>query len=104
MVTLYDMLALTDYFQPVWIYSCNSFDQNMLILKGDISEARSDDDVWQYLMRPLDGYDCSTGILILYVQDENYNEPFERQCPNLKRSVWKTRIEIESDAEECANK
>lgn len=34
-MTLYEMLDVTFYYQPVWIYETNAYGQNMPLFKGD---------------------------------------------------------------------
>lgn len=77
-MTLYEMLDKTKYYQEVWIFENNIFDQNMPIFKGTVQEARSDADMtWDYLMCEVEMYDCTTGILDIRVRNEYYNERLE---------------------------
>ena len=77
-MTLYEMLDCTKYFQKVWIFEHNAYDQNMPIFKGSVQEARGDTEcTWMYLMCQVDHYDCTTGILVIYVKDEYYEERLE---------------------------
>ena len=76
-MTLYEMLDCTLYYQQVWIYDHNTYDQNMPLFKGGVDEARYDYRVWDYLLCKVDHYECNTGILLIYVKDEYYEKRFE---------------------------
>lgn len=77
-MTLYEMLDSTLYYQAVLIYVTNIYDQNMPIFQGDVQSARGDiENVWDYLMCKVDFYDCNTGILIIKVRDEYYEDRME---------------------------
>lgn len=77
-MTLYEMLDCTKYYQEVWIFEHNTYDQNMPIFKGMVEEARGDTErTWMYLMCQVDHYDCATGILMIMVKDEYYEERLE---------------------------
>lgn len=77
-MTLYEMLDCTKYYQDVWIFEHNSYDQNMPLFKGSVEDARGNvDRVWDYLMCEVDHYDCTTGILVIMVKDEHYEERLE---------------------------
>ena len=67
-MTLYEMLAKTIYNQIVWIYETNDYDQNWKIFKGDIEDARADEEVWMYLMCEVEQYECTTGILLIKIK------------------------------------
>lgn len=77
-MTLYDMLDKTKYYQQVWIFETNAYDQNMPLFKGTVQDARRDTDrVWDYLMCAVDTYDCEGGLLDIRVRDEYYDERLE---------------------------
>ena len=77
-MTLYEMLDCTKYYQEVWIYEHNTYDQNMTLFKGTVNDARGDTErVWDYLMCQVDHYDCTTGVLVIFVKDEYYEERLE---------------------------
>lgn len=77
-MTLYEMLDCTKYYQKVWIYEHNAYDQNMPIFKGTVEDARGDTEhTWMYLMCQVDHYDCTTGTLVIMVKDEYYEKRLE---------------------------
>lgn len=77
-MTLYDMLDVTYYDQEVWIYETNAFGQNMPLFKGTVSEARvNEDKVWSWLMCQVEMYMCKTGILVILVKDDRFEERLE---------------------------
>ena len=77
-MTLYEMLARTMYYQKVWIFETNAYDQNMPLFKGIVEDARKDTDkVWDFLMCEVEYYDCTTGILDIRVRNEFFNEKME---------------------------
>lgn len=76
-MTLYEMLDRTTYYQTVWIFESNTYDQNMPKFKGTVNDARADEEVWDYLMCEVEVYYCENGILDIRVRDEYYNERLE---------------------------
>ena len=77
-MTLYEMLDNTLFYQEVWIYETNCYDQNMPLFKGTVQEARGDTEkVWDYLMCTVAHYECDTGILLIKVKNEHYQEKLE---------------------------
>ena len=88
-MTLYEMLDKTLYFQTVWIFEHNTYDQNMPLFKGSVSDARSDtENVWNYLMCEVDHYECINGILDIRVRDEYYEMRFEEGNYTLSSEHW----------------
>ena len=77
-MTLWDMLDKTKYYQKVWIFETNAYDQNMPLFKGAVQDARQDTDwVWDYLMCEVDIYDCEGGLLDIRVRDKYFDERLE---------------------------
>ena len=77
-MTLYEMLDKTLYYQTVWIYEINAYDQNMPIFKGIVEEARRNTDrVWDYLMCEVDHYECNTGILLIKVKNVHFESKMD---------------------------
>ena len=78
-MTLYEMLDRAMAHQTVWIFEHNTYDQNMPIFKGTVSDARIDPNfrVWDFLPCEVECYDCSNQILDIRVKDENYNRRLE---------------------------
>lgn len=78
---LYDMLNCTYYYQKVWIYVTNVYDQNMLVFKGTVQEARGDaDSTWDFLTCEVDHYSLEEcGILLITVKNKYYEERLETQ-------------------------
>ena len=110
-MTLYEMLDRTMYWKECWIVEHNAYDQNMPLFKGAVNDARKETDrVWDYLMCEVDHYDCASGILVLYVVDEHYDEPMEGHYTygdqwGKKRNErpWVYSAEIASDLHEIDN-
>lgn len=104
-MTLYDMLDKTKYYQQVWIFETNAYDQNMPLFKGTVDEARRDADmVWDYLMDGVEIYDCEGGILDIRVRTKDYNDHFENRYSNSDRwgdavesRPWRWSIEIDME-------
>ena len=62
-MTLYEMLDITLYTQPVWIYAENDYRQNMPVYKGTVNGARQDtNNVWVVLMEDVIHYECDLGV------------------------------------------
>lgn len=78
-MTLYEMLDVTLYYQTVWIFEHNAYDQNMPIFKGTVDEARHDINgmVWDFLMCDVVHYECTDGILDIRVKNEYFEEKLE---------------------------
>lgn len=77
-MTLWEMLDKTKYYQTVWIFETNAYDQNMPLYKGTVQGAREDTGrVWDYLMCEVETYDCAGGVLDIRVRDVYYNEQME---------------------------
>lgn len=106
-MTLYDMLDRTMYHQPVWIFESNAYDQNMPKFKGTVDEARSDEEIWDYLMCEVEMYSCEHGILDIRVRDEHYNERLEghysgsayRWGREKEKRPWRYSAEIDMEKE-----
>ena len=100
-MTLYEMLDVTLYYQEVWIYENNIYDQNMPLFRGTVNDARADERVWDYLMTKVNHYECSTGILVIKVQNEHYEELLEKHYCSDKWGTkeserpWKYSVEID---------
>lgn len=112
-MTLYEMLDCTLYYQQVWIYDHNAYDQNMPIFKGEVDKARYDHRVWDYLLCTVDHYECNTGILLIYVKDEYYEKRFEegnyshasqRWGRDKDKRPWRHSIEVHDDLREYCQK
>lgn len=89
---LYEMLKLAKYYQKVWIFEHNDFDQNMPIFKGIVDDARADKDkTFDFLMDDVECYDCTTGTLIIYVRNEYSDERMERHY--IYGECWGEKIE-----------
>lgn len=106
-MTLYDMLDNTIYDQKVWVYANNAYDQNMLLFKGTVNDARRDEDVWVYLMHDVEVYYYVAGKLIILVRNQDYEERLEKQysCSDKwgrdkKDRPWRWTQEIDEEAEE----
>lgn len=108
-MTLYEMLDRTKYYQKVWIFENNIFDQNMPIFKGTVQEARCDADMtWDYLMCEVESYDCTTGILDIRLRNEYFNERLEGHYTIASKKwgaergkrPWLWSVEIDADLRE----
>lgn len=105
-MTLYDMLDKTWCNQKVWIFETNVYDQNTPLFKGTVHEARKNaDKVWDYLIREVDHYECTNGILDIRVRSKHYNENLEEDCGLIgsilhkKRRKWRYSVEINQEKE-----
>lgn len=105
-MTLYEMLDKTLYYQTVWIFEHNAYDQNMPLFKGTVNDARKDtENVWDYLMCEVDHYEITNSILDIRVRDEYYEERLEGHysfCAkkwgrDRKDRPWLHSVEIEAD-------
>lgn len=105
-MTLWDMLDKAKYYQKVWIFETNAYDQNMPLFKGTVQDARQDTDrVWDYLMCEVETYDFEGGLLDIRVRDEYYNERLEghysinadRWGESKDKRPWRHSIEIEQE-------
>lgn len=110
-MTLWDMLDKTKYYQKVWIFETNAYDQNMPIFKGTVDEARRDADmVWDYLMDEVEIYDCEGGILDIRVRTQYYDDRFEgrysssdRWGESIDERPWRWSVEIDTEKGELKN-
>lgn len=104
-MTLWDMLDKTLYHQKVWIFECNAYDQNFPLFKGAVIGARENTDcVWNYLMCPVDHYECTDGILDIRVRNEHYEERIEghyifsdRWGEEKEKRPWRYSAEIDAE-------
>lgn len=105
-MTLWDMLDKTKYYQMVWIFETNAYDQNMPLFKGTVQDARQDTDrVWDYLMCEVETYDCDCGLLDIRVRDKYYNERLESHYTiasehwgdRKEKRPWRHSCEIEME-------
>lgn len=106
-MTLWDMLDKTMYYQKVWIFETNAYDQNMPLFKGTVQDARQDTDrVWDYLMCEVYHYECANGILDIRVRDEHYSERLEghyvfsfsdRWGEEKEKRPWRHSAEIDAE-------
>ena len=104
-MTLWDMLDKTLYYQNVWIFETNSYDQNMPLFKGTVQDARQDTErVWDYLMCEVDHYECTNGILDVRVRDKYYSERLEehytfsdRWGKEKEKRPWRHSFEIDQE-------
>lgn len=112
-MTLWDMLDKAKYYQAVWIFETNAYDQNMPLYKGTVNGARADTDiVWDYLMCEVETYDCSHGVLDIRVRDRNYNERLEGHytvfsggwSENKLGRPWRYSAEIDGEKMEVKEK
>lgn len=88
-MTLYEMLDKTLYYQTVWIFEHNAYDQNMPLFRGSVEDARKDTErVWNYLMCEVDHYECVNGILDIRVRDEYYELRLEEGNYTLTGRRW----------------
>ena len=101
-MTLYEMLDITLYYQPVQIFYTNAFDQNMPLFKGRVREARHDEEMWDYLMHKVERYEIRNNVLIIFITDENYEYRLEdkeyKECGarwTRDNRPWKYSCEIE---------
>lgn len=76
-MTLYEMLDKTLYYGNVLIYHRNAYDQCIKIFQGAVSDARQDEDVWDYLMREIDQWICGNEWMLIYVKFHYYNDRLE---------------------------
>lgn len=103
--TLYEMLDVTLYYQTVCVYEINAYDQNMPLFKGTIDEARTDDNVWIFLMNEIDQYYiCDPKALVIKVKSKHYNDRFEEHYSfsekwgkDISQRPWRYSIEIDSE-------
>lgn len=104
-MTLYDMLDKTIVDQEVWIFEHNAYDQNMPLFRGNVWDARADQEtVWMYLMCEVDYYVCSYNILDIRVNDKYYEERLEghygrsdKWGKNKGERPWLYSIEIDEE-------
>ena len=107
-MVLWDMLDKTLYYQHVFIYTHNTYNQHMLLFKGIVDDARKDAGIWDYLMCNVDLYEYYNGILILYVVDEYYDETIENRYLNSDKWTdenrpWLHKTEVYEKIEKYMN-
>ena len=76
-MTLWEMLDKTLYYGNILIYSRNACDQCMPIFKGRVYEARSDENVWDYLPNEIDQWICGNKWMLVYVKYEYFEDRLE---------------------------
>ena len=107
-MTLYEMLDKSVYWQQVWIYSNNNYDQNMPVFKGLVCEARRDDDMtWDFLENKIVVYEFKCGILVIKVESEHPDKYVEDVYCNTgiwgkekEKRPWRYSIEIDQELKE----
>lgn len=79
-MTLYEMLDRTIYYQKIAIFECNAYGQNMPLYRGDIQNARRDEELWSWLMETVEMYEYyqAPNCLVIKVRDERYDERLEK--------------------------
>lgn len=91
MVTLYELLRVTNYNQVFYCYVVNAFDQNVLIGSG-VREQLMDDgacDVFWHLMDKVDRVRIGTdGSIIVQTNDENFEKRVEELYPEDIVKKW----------------
>lgn len=102
-MTLYDMLSKAMYEQRVWIYDANDYDQHVEIFKGDVEGARTDtDSTWFLLMNKVELFYIKSGILVIFVEAEKYDERLDGWRLERSKRNWMFSCEIDKDLkEEC---
>jgi hypothetical protein len=68
---LYDMLDVTRYDNKVLIMAEDKYDNKHFIFKGEVNEARRDEDVWDYLQDKVDGYDVYKNVIVITVKTKD---------------------------------
>ena len=106
-MTLYEMLDVTLYYQPVWIYRMNEYGQYYPIFKGTVNEARQDTDfTWMYLMRKVEHYSCDTGILVINIMCDNPEKEYNCKDNNVRlnksKREWRWQMEIDEEVKAAA--
>lgn len=79
-MTLYDVLAKTKYYQKLYIYVTNAYDQNIPIYAGERSDALIDDEdkVFWHLMDEVTFLSVSKDYgIVIRLKNENYNKRAE---------------------------
>lgn len=97
---LYDMLDKTLYYGNVLIYTRNVYDQCMFVFKGKVDDARSDEDVWDYLTSEVDQWICGNKWMLIYVKNRHYEDRLERHYSHSdawtkERHPYKSSYEVE---------
>lgn len=113
-MTLYELLVISKYYQKIWIYVDNDYDQNMLVYKGTVQGARGDvENTWDHMMDKVELLDWATGTLLVYIADEHQKERLEEQYSDIVTSrwgkeknkrPWRYSIEIEEELKAEASK
>lgn len=62
---LYDMLDRTKYDGKVYIVAVDKYEDEHFIFKGQVGEARADENVWDYLMCKIEGYYIYKNIVVI---------------------------------------
>ena len=99
-MTLYEMLDKCVYYQKVWIFAINCYDQNKPVFKGNVGDARCDANVWEYLMCEVDVYECKNGILDIKVMKKCFEAEYpcyEDRWTDRSKRPWLYSSEVESD-------
>lgn len=86
-MVLYEMLDKTLFYQKVWIYETNAYDQNMPLFKDSVNDARGETEkVWDFLMCEVEHYECDTGILFIQVKNKHFESRMEKHY--LRSDKW----------------
>ena len=106
---LWDMLDKAMYYQKVWIFETNAYDQNMPLYKGNVQGAREEGNlVWDWLPCEVENYAYSDGILDIRVRDKHYEERLEGHYSiasehwgdHMEKRPWRYSSEIEWEKRE----
>lgn len=98
MMTLYDMLSKAMYDQKVWIFDTNAYAQHVEIYKGDVEGAKTDtDEVWSSLMQNVELFYISSGILVIFVESEEYDVRLDGWREDRSKRFWRFSCEIDGD-------
>ena len=107
-MTLWDMLDKTLYYGNVLIYSRNVYDQCMPIFQGVVSDARSDEDVWDYLTNEVEQWICGNKWMLIYVRYEHFEDRLEEHYLysdkwTKEKHPYKSSYEVEKILNEIGN-
>lgn len=91
-MTLYDLLANATYYQYFDVYVLNAQGYHLPIGFGTRNELLNEyehETFFDHLMDKVEIYEVSKGTLIVYINDENYDKPLEKQYDEKFVKCWK---------------
>lgn len=111
-MTLYEFWNSTLYYQKMFIYETNAYDQNMPLWKGSRQEwyedIQNDDNLYWHLMDEVDHWEVTPkGNVLVKIKNDTYEQRMEEHYlfsdkwgKEKEKRPWRHSIELETYTED----